>query len=163
VNAIFGQYGNSGTVDVSQFSRTGTATTNPDLFAVILAQSQNTSFSNILFGDSEDAYNSIFGSNSSSSGFDTSDTSLFGGVGSNLPAELSGVGGANTAYNNNPAYIELIARSNLVGKTVTYYDPSNTKDTKSGTVNSVSVDNGILQINVSGTAITPEYLKSVTE
>jgi hypothetical protein len=117
---------------------------------------------NILFGESDTAFNSVFGSDTTSNGVASGNSSLFGGSStSSFPSDLSGIAGQMTAYSGTPKYLELIARSNLVGKTITYYNPTNTKETLEGVVQSVAIDNGILQISLGTTTITPEYLKSV--
>ena len=158
VNAIFSKYGNSGTLDISAYSRTGTALTDPNLAQVSFAQTLNQSIANILFGEDDEAMSSVFGG-SSALGSTSDQAALFGGASS--PTELSALMGQQSSLNTSPAYLELIARSNLIDKTVTYYNPSNTKETLSGTVQNISVENGILKINVDGATITPEYLKSV--
>jgi len=58
--------------------------------------------------------------------------------------------------------MELIARSNLIGKTVEAINPL-TREKFTGKVDAVLVENGILLIDIGGTKVTPEYLIKVTE
>ncbi|KAF0133323.1 MAG: hypothetical protein FD145_1341 [Candidatus Saganbacteria bacterium] len=153
----FGSYGNTGTIDVSKFSRTGSPYTDPNSFALMLAQNMNDF--DILFGDEEKKDSSTFGSSSLFSSSPSSVSPYFGGLtGVDIPSDI---GGQNTFFTGvSPAY-EMIARSNLIGKTVEAVNPS-TGQKFSGKVESVSVDGGILLINVGGTLLPPENLVSVT-
>ncbi|MFA4966693.1 MAG: hypothetical protein WC624_00515 [Candidatus Margulisiibacteriota bacterium] len=153
----FGKYGNTGTIDITKFSRTGSATTNTDNFALMLAQNMNAF--DILYGDDQSRDDSIFGS----SVFGTapsSTSSIFGNVtGVNFPSDI---GGVSTGYTGVSPAVEMIARSNLIGKTVDAIDPS-TRQQFSGKVESVSVQGGILLINVGGISVPPENLLTVSE
>ena len=159
VSAILGQYGNSGTIDVSQFDRTGSAYTNtdPNAFALMLEQAKSTIITNNLFGDEDDAQEAIFGT---SSFYPSSQSSGLFGNQSYLPAELVGAAGGSSVNATSPQYVALIARSNLLGKSVTAYDSSN--NLIEGTVNRVTVDNGNVLIQVGDTYVPAENLQSAS-
>jgi len=149
----FGRYGNTGTIDTTKYSRTGSPYTNPDTFALMLAQNLTNNI-DILFGDETTSNNSIFGSSTNfGSGSSNAFSSAFGTDFSGLPT--SGITGVSPA-------MEMITRSNLIGKTVEAINPS-TGQKFSGKVESVSVEGGILLINVGGTPVPPENLIKVTE
>lgn len=97
----------------------------------------NSSSSDSFFGSSGDFLSSVTGSTQ------TSDSGIYGS-------------GANTS-----PILEMIARSNLIGKTVEATDPS-TGQTISGKVNSVFYENNILLFDVGGKKIPPENLLKVT-
>jgi len=150
---------NRGTIDPTQFGRTGSAYTNPDFLKLYMAQLDKQAF-DTLYGD-EGLNNSIFGdTNSVFNTVPSSTDPLFGGSGgsASLPSDI---GGATTSSSGSQ-YLELIARSNLVGKMAEAINPSTNK-TFSGKINSVSVENGILLIDVGGVKITPEYLVKITQ
>ncbi len=151
---------NYGTIDPSQFSRTGSAYSNPDFLKLYLAQLDQQTFSTLF--DENGAENSIFGDSSNIFGSTPSSTSsIFGGTGNTaLPTDLGGALSATDTGNSQ--YLELIARSNLIGKTVQALNPS-TKQVFTGKVTSVSVDNGILLIEVNGIKVPPENLLKVME
>jgi hypothetical protein len=150
---------NRGTLDPSQFSRTGSAYTNPEFLQLYMAQLDKQAF-DTLFGE-EGMNNSIFG-DSNSSIFGTTPTStdpLFGGTGaSTLPSDIAG----SLTNTGGSQYMEMIAQSGLIGKTVQAMNPQ-TKQMFTGKVNSVSVENGILLIDVAGIKISPEYLIKITQ
>lgn len=149
----FGRYGNTGTIDTTKYSRTGSPYTNPDTFALMLAQNLTNNI-DILFGDETTSNNSVFGSTTNfGSTASNSFSSAFGTDFSGLPT--SGTTGVSPA-------VEMIARSNLIGKTVEAVDPSTGKQF-SGKVESVSVQGGILLINVGGVSVPPENLITVTQ
>ena len=148
----FGPYGNTGTIDITKFTRTGSAYTDPNSFALMLAQ--NMSATDILFGDENTSNNSIFG-----------ETTNFGSTSSIYASSAFGdvfSGAASSAITGVSPAVEMIARSNLIGKTVEAIDPS-TRQQFSGKVNSVSIEGGILLINVGGIAVPPENLIQVKE
>jgi len=160
-----GQYGNTGIIDTSQFSRTGSPYTDPDLFSIVMQQALNTSSFDILFGDNDDSSSSsAFGGSGVLESIPSNTDPLFGGLsGVNMPSDIAG---QSTFYTGVSPQIEMIARSNLIGKTVTAVHPT-TKENISGEVVKVSVSNGILltTLNVSGTevAVPPENLVSVSD
>lgn len=147
-----------GTIDPTQFSRTGSPYTNPDFFKLYMAQLDQKSF-DTLFAE-EGMNNSIFGDSNSIFGTVPSSTdTLFGGTGgATLPSDIGG--GLSTTGGSQ--YMELIARSNLVGKIVEAINPQ-TKQKFTGKVDSVLVDNGILLIEVGGVKVPPEYLVKITQ
>jgi hypothetical protein len=154
----FGQYGNTGTIDISKFTRTGSANTDPNSFALMLAQNMNPF--DILFGDENSSNSSsILGQQSFFNTFPNTSSSLTGGnsSGINFPSDLGGVA---TGFNGVSAQYEMIARSNLIGKTVEAVEPG-THKTFTGKVEGVSVAGGILLINVGGTDVPPENLINV--
>lgn len=159
VSAILGQYGNSGTINVSQFDRTGSAHTSadPNVFALMLEQAKSSIITNNLFGDDEDAQEAIFGASSFYPS--TQGSSLFGNQ-SYLPSELVGAAGGSSVNATSPQYVALIARSNLIGKSVTAYDSSN--NLIEGTVNRVTVENGTVLIQVGDTYVPAENLQSAS-
>ncbi len=148
----FGPYGNTGTLDISKFTRTGSPYTNPNNFALLLAQ--NMSAFDILFGDETTSNNSIFGEGTNFG----STSSIYGS--SAFGSEFSGA--ANLDITGVSPALEMIARSNLIGKTVEAVNPTTGKQF-SGKVESVSVEGGILLINVGGIPVPPENLIKVTE
>lgn len=154
----FGQYGNTGTIDTSSFSRTGSAFTDPQLFELTLQQMINKSAQTLLSNNNETDEDDPFAAFS----FNTNSSSSFlngiGGV--TMPSDLTG---GNILSTSQSLTMQMIARSGLIGKSVTATDPENTKQTISGKVEGVSVDKGILLINVGGIEIPPEYLLSVAE
>jgi hypothetical protein len=164
-SVTFGRYGNTGTIDVSQFSRTGSVYSDPDLFAVALQKSMNSNALSILFGDEQSEGNAIFGSSSFSGGDGTiSDPLASMTTGTTYPSDLLG---QNLYANTVSPQIEMIARSNLIGKTVTAINPV-TKSRFSGDVKSISLNNGVLLIAIVDTSgksinVTPENLLSVSE
>ncbi|MCX5750888.1 MAG: hypothetical protein NT099_04375 [Candidatus Saganbacteria bacterium] len=152
----FGKDGNIGTTDPSKFSRTGSAySTDPNLFIYELKKAMNTDALDILFGDEETRSNSVFGSGSA-----------LGGNTSSASDPFSDLTGQNSFDNSLAPQIEMIARSNLIGKTVSAINPS-TKSKIEGKVESISVTNGTLlfNLNVNGTIIKvpSENLLSVSE
>lgn len=158
----FGSRGNIGTIDVSKFSRSGSPYTNPDLFKLMLAQMIGGSASDFdtLFGDNEASDTSLFGGTSFFGQTPSSTSPLFNGInGVSFPSDI---GGQNIFNSGVSPAIELIARSNLIGKTVSAVDPA-TQQTISGKVSGVSVEGGIVLINVGGTKVPPENLVSVVE
>ena len=104
----FGRYGNTGTIDISKYTRTGSPYTNPNNFSLLLAQ--NMSEFDILFGDETSSNNSIFGE-STNFGSTSSiyNSSAFGNAFS---------GAAGTDITGVSPALEMIARSNLIGKNV---------------------------------------------
>lgn len=155
----FGAYGNIGSINPTQFSQTGSPFTDPNLFKLYLAQALDTNAFDILFGDEERRDSTIMGGQSIFGSSPTNVSPLFGGISTiDLPSDI---GGQNTFFPTvNPSEL-LIARSNLIGKTVEAVNPS-TKQTFSGTVNSVGLENGILLIEVGSTKVPPENLIKVT-
>ncbi|MBU0572890.1 MAG: hypothetical protein KKH83_00200 [Candidatus Margulisbacteria bacterium] len=149
----YGPYnGNIGTIDPSQFSRTGSPYTDSDYFQLYLAQALNTSSFDILFGNDEDSKNSIFGTSSDYS-------SLFGGAGTfNIPTDILGQG---TVSSTTSTTLELIDRAALIGKTVTAVDPTTRKEF-TGTVNSVSVESGMVLIKVGDIKVPSENLVTIS-
>jgi len=146
----------TGTVDPSQFSQTGSPYTNPDFLRLYIAQIEAQSF-DTLFGE-EGMNNSIFGDSNMFGSLPSTTSPLFGGMGeAMLPSDIAGA----TSTTGGSQYMELIARSNLVGKTVEAVDPRTGK-TISGKVTSVFVENGILLIDIEGTKVPPENLTKVT-
>jgi hypothetical protein len=146
----------TGTIDPSQFTRTGSPYTNPEFLQLYLAQLEQQSF-DILF-DEEGVNNSVFGSSSVFGASPSSISPAFGGMGeATLPSDIAGLG---TSAGATPQYFELIARSALIGKMVDAIDPDTGKQF-SGEVKSVSIENGQLIIDVSGTKIAPESLVKV--
>lgn len=102
---------------------------------------------------------------SSSSDDDNSSDSFFGGasdylssVSGSTQTSSSSIYGSGT---NSSPILEMIARSNLIGKTVEATDPS-TGQVISGKVNSVFYENNILLFDVGGKKIPPENLLKVT-
>jgi len=154
VPPIYG--GNTGTVDVSQYGRTGSATTNPDFFRLYTEQLFTQNF-DVLFGD-EGVNNSVFGDTGIFGTMPSDTSSLFGGADqTTLPSDVSGL---STQTGGNQ-YLELIARSNLVGKKVEAINPL-TKQKFTGTVKDISLERGILLINIDGIQVPPENLLKVT-
>ncbi len=154
----WGQYGNTGTIDTSSFSRTGSAFTDPQLFELTLQQMINKSAQTLLSPSDETAEDDPFSAFSFSN---SSSSSLFTGIGGvNMPSDLTG---GNILSTSQSLTMQMIARSGLIGKTVTATDPENTSQTISGKVEGVSVDKGILLVNVGGIEVPPEYLLSVAE
>ena len=151
--------GNYGTIDPSQFGRTGSAYTNPDYVNLFYAQT----FSNnldILFGDKETKDSAVFGGSSLFNSMPNASSPLFGGLGGlNVPSDI---GGQSTLTSGVSPYMELIAKSNLIGKTVDAINPV-TRQPFSGKVDAVSVENGVLLIDIGGIKVTPEYLVKVQE
>ena len=154
----FGKYGNTGTIDISKFSRTGSPYTNSDSFALMLAQNLNSNF-DILFGDEESKNSSIFGNTTAFGASSTNTSSYLGDFGINNTSDLGGLTSSTTGVS--PA-LEMIARSNLIGKTVEAVNPATGKQF-SGKVESVGLDGGVLLINVGGITVPPENLIQVTE
>ncbi len=155
----FGPYGNTGTLDISKFSRTGSAYTNTDTFQVFLQQNMQNDF-DILFGDEQTNANaSVLGENSIFNSSPNSNSPFYGGNISNssYPSDLAGLTNSSGV---SPA-LEMIARANLIGKNVDAIDPT-TRKTFSGKVQSVSVEGGIILINVDGVSVPPENLLKVT-
>ena len=154
----FGPYGNTGSIDTSKFSRTGSPYSNPDSFALMLAQNLNSSF-DVLFGDEESKNSAVFG-----------DTNIFGASSSNASSYLgdfgvnymSDLGGQTSGITGVSPALEMIARSNLIGKNVEAVNPATGKQF-SGKVESVDVEGGVLLINVGGTSVPPENLVKVAE
>lgn len=151
---------NHGTLDPSLFTRTGSAYTDPSFLKLYMAQLDQQSF-DTLFGD-EGLNNSIFGSDSSNV-FATSPSStsdLFGGTGSaNLPSDIAG---GNLSQIGGSQYLEMVAKSNLIGKTVSAVDPA-TKQQFTGKVESVSLDNGVLLLTVGGKKVPIESILSISQ
>jgi|GEM_PF-1577039 len=151
-----------GTIDPSQYGRTGSPYTDPDFLKLYIAQLDQQSF-DILFGE-EGMNNSIFGDSSVFGAAPSSTSSLFGGAGSAMmPTDISGAG----TNINGSQYFALIAQANLIGKTVTAYDSQTGKEF-SGEVASVSVERGSLQINIrkeSGEVVSvpPERLIDISK
>lgn len=151
--------GNYGTIDPTQFGRTGSIHTNPDFASLFFAQTFTNNF-DILFGDEERRDSSIFGGASLYNTIPNTASPLFGGLGGlTTPSDI---GGQATLTSGISPYMELIARSNLIGKTVEAINPL-TRETFTGKVDAVLVENGILLIDIAGTKVTPEYLVKVTE
>lgn len=149
---------NRGTIDPSQYGRTGSPYTNPDFLRLYLAQLDQQAYTT-LFGDEDQLNNQIFGDSSVFGTAPSSTSNLFGGMGSaTLPSDISS-GLSNTGGSQ---YLELIARSNLVGKTVQAVNPA-TKQMFTGKVDSVSVANGILLLSIGGINVPPENLIKVME
>lgn len=151
----FPSTGNSGTIDINQFSRTGSLYTSTDQFKLMMAQNFSSSF-DILLGTEEKAQDSIFGTGNIGG---TSSSSLFSGLSSALPSDIAG---QNMLTNSITPQVQLVALSYLPGKTVTAFNPL-TSETITGKVNNVSIDNGILLIDIAGTKVPPEYLTTVAE
>ena len=149
---------NRGTIDPTQFSRTGSPYTNPDFFKLYMAQLDQKSF-DTLFAE-EGMNNSIFGDSNSMFGTVPSSTNtLFGGTGgATLPSDI----GAGLTATGGSQYLEMIARSNLVGKMAEAINPQ-TNQKFTGRVNSVMVENGMLLIDVGGVKIPPENLVKITQ
>jgi hypothetical protein len=154
----FGQYGNTGTIDISKFSRTGSPYTNSDSFALMLAQNLNSNF-DILFGNEESKNSSVFGNTNAFGASSANTSSYLGDFGINY---LSDIGGQTSTTTGLSPALEMIARSNLIGKTVEAINPT-TRKHFDGKVESVSVQGGILLINVDGIAVPPENLVQVKE
>jgi len=157
----FGKYGDTGTLDITKFSRTGSAYTNPDTFQVMLQQNMQSDF-DILFGNDDENNNaSVLGENNIFSSTPSSNSPYFGGTGSGstLPSDLAGL--SNYSSGTSTA-VEMLARANLIGKTVEAVDPS-TKQTITGKVMSISAKNGQILIDVAGHDIPPENLLKVTQ
>ncbi len=152
---------NRGTINPTQYGRTGTAYTDPNTFKLYMAQ-QNQNNVNILFGDEEQFNNSIFGDTSVFGATPSSTSTLFGGVGSaTLPSDLAGLSSTGGIASGSQ-YFELIAKSYLIGKTVEAVDP-NTHKTFTGKVISVHKENEILKINVGGVDVLPENIIKVSQ
>ncbi len=149
--------GRTGTLDTSQFTRTGSPYTNPDFLKMYMAQIESQSF-NTLFGE-EGLNDSIFGSSGTFGGSPSNIDQMFGGMSqATMPSDLSGLsqaGGANTQY------IELVMKSYLVGKIVEIRDPQ-TGSIISGKVGGVMLENGALLLDVDGKKIPPEYLIKIS-
>ena len=148
-----------GTIDPTQFNRTGSAYTNPNFLQLYMAQLDKQAF-DTLFGE-EGMNNSIFGdSNSNIFGTTPSSTDpLFGGTGgSTLPSDIAG----SLTSTSGSQYMQMIMQSGLIGRTVQAMNPQ-TKKMFTGKVKGVSVENGILLLDVDGIKITPEYLIKITE
>ncbi|MFA5875172.1 MAG: hypothetical protein WC901_00575 [Candidatus Margulisiibacteriota bacterium] len=151
VNAVLAQYTLR---KAAQDDASNTAKANAQLFAVTLAEAQNKSFNNILNGDRKTAYNSMFGGDQSVASASNPLTALAGNA-SNPTAALAGASSASTASSL------VFASAKLIGKKVTYFNPTNTKEIKEGTVTKISVEKGKLLIDVDGTVIPKDYLVSV--
>jgi hypothetical protein len=133
---------------------------NPDLFQVLLQQNMNNAF-DILFDtkDDESSSGSIFPSMYSDQ---TAQSQLFGST-ADMTSLLSNVGGGQSTYfsGTNPA-AEMIAKANLIGKTVDAVDPT-TNQTFTGQVKSVQVEGGVLLIEVGDKKVPPENLIKISE
>jgi hypothetical protein len=151
--------GRTGTLNPSQFNRTGSAYTNPDFLKLYMAQLENQSY-DTLFGE-EGLNNSIFGSSSMFSPSTSSTSSLFGGLDqTSLPSDISGLAGPNSGGSQ---YINLIMQSYLVGKIVDIRDPQ-TGQVITGKVNSVINDpSGAILLDVDGKKIPPENLIKISQ
>lgn len=150
--------GNTGTIDTSQFGRTGSPYTNPDFLKLLNEQMFVQNF-DILFGDEEQRDSSIFGGGNVSNLAPSSSSPMFGGLtGAQMPSDL---GGQTTFFNGVSPQFELIARANLIGKTVEAINPV-TKQKFSGEVKSVILDGGILLIDIDGIKVPAENLLKVT-
>jgi len=130
------------------------AYSDAELFQVMLQQSVN----NMISGAS-----SLMGSDDSGN-----ESSLFGSSGdfvSNYSgsSQISSYGssGLYGSGQNTSPILEMIARSNLIGKTVEATDPS-TGQTVTGKVNSVFYEGGLLLFDVGGVKIPPENLKKIS-
>lgn len=150
---------NRGTLNPNQFTRTGSPYTNPDFLKLYIAQLDNQAY-NTLFGDEDQLNNAIFGEGSVFGTTPASTSDLFGGLGSATtnPTDISGA----LTSTGGSQYLQMIAQSNLIGKTVQALDPT-TRQPFTGRVNSVSVENGILLLDVGGKKIPPENLIKITE
>ena len=150
--------GNTGTIDISQFDRTGSPYTNPDFLRLLNEQMFVQNF-DILFGDEERRDSSIFGGGNVSSIAPSSASPMFGGLtGAQLPSDI---GGQSTLFNGVSPQFELIARSNLIGKNVEAINPA-TKQKFTGEVKSVILERGMLLIDIDGIKVPAENLLKVT-
>ncbi len=153
VPPIYG--GNTGTIDLSKFGRTGGTSTNPDFFRLYTEQLYVQNL-DILFGE-EGVNNSVFGDTGTFGTAASSTSNLFGEFGGvTLPSDISGL----TQQTGGAPYIELLARSNLPGKTVVAVNPL-TKQKFTGEVKSVLIENGMILINVDGIKIPPENILEI--
>lgn len=115
-------------------------TVDPELFKLYLTASMTNL--DALFGEEKEDKDDIFNTNS-----------LFSNPYSQSPTEIS----SSTSVFN-----EMIARANLIGKTVDAYDPE-TGNIFTGRVSSVTVDGGKVAIVVGEKKIPPENLISIKE
>ena len=91
----------------------------------------------LLFGDNSTADDYTFGGTDMFSNYSNS---LFGGGSSSIsPTDFTGTNPFSAAQS--PNYLQLIIRSNLIGKTVSAVNPA-TQRQVSGTAKSVQIDNG---------------------
>lgn len=155
----FGKYGNTGMLDPNSFSRTGTVYSgDTDSFQILLQQNINNAF-NILFDDNNDnnsdtTFSSIFPNQ-------TTTSSLFGGS-LDTGDITTNISGQSSLFSEvNPA-LEMIARSNLIGKNVEAFDTA-TNQTFTGIVKSVQLEGGVLLIEVGDKKVPPEYLIKISE
>jgi len=130
-----------------------TSLSDAQTFQLMLQQNMNKMISGMdsIFSSGSD------NDNSSDSIFGSSDDYLSSITGS---TQTSGSGIYGSGVNSSPI-LEMISRSNLVGKTVEATDP-NTGQVISGKVNSVFYENNILLFDVGGKKIPPENLLKVT-
>jgi len=156
VPPIYG--GDTGTIDISQFERTGSPYTNPDFLRLLNEQMFIQNF-DILFGDEERRDSTIFGGASVMNMVPSSASPMFGGLtGVQMPSDIAG---QTTFFSGISPQLELIARSNLIGKTVEAIDPI-TKQRFTGEVKSIILERGILLIDIDGVKVPPENLLKVT-
>jgi hypothetical protein len=131
------------------------AGTNADMFQILLQQNMNnmmSSFNPLFNNEEENSSSSFFGSASNflpSSNLNNG-TDLFGQV-----------TGQSSNTTNSPI-LEMIARSNLIGKTVEAVDPQ-TGSVITGKVQSVTYEGSLLLFDVGGKLIPPENLRKVSE
>jgi len=136
-------------------SSASSSSSNADMFRLLMQQNMNNMMSsfNPLFSNEEE----------------DSSSSFFGSAGNFLPSSDLNTGinsygqftdQASTA--NNSIILEMIARSNLIGKTVEAVDPQ-TGQTITGKVQSVTYEGSLLLFDVGGKLIPPENLRKVSE
>jgi len=141
----------------SAYGASSSSLSDADTFRLLMQQNLNNMISsfNPLFSSEEEEENSS--------------SSFFGSAGNFLPSSDLNTGtnpyGQFTnqaSTTNNPIILEMISRSNLIGKTVEAIDPQ-TGQTITGKVQSVTYEGSLLLFDVGGKLIPPENLRRVSE